>query len=95
VGWVVFIALSLGVVKVALVAGLARAARLPGVRPLQLALGLGQMGEFSFAIAVIAADHGALAPPVFEAVLVTLVVSLAASTVLARLSGPRRQDDPP
>jgi CPA2 family monovalent cation:H+ antiporter-2 len=93
--WIAFVVLALALGKVALVAGLARVRRLPDVRPLQLAVGLGQMGEFSFAIAVIAADHGALPAPVFEAVLVTLVASLAASTVLARLGRRRTRDDPP
>jgi CPA2 family monovalent cation:H+ antiporter-2 len=92
-GWLAFVLLALALGKVAVVAGLARAFRLPDVRPLQLALGLGQMGEFSFAIAVIAADHGALPAPVFDAVLVTLVVSLGVSAVLVRLAGPRRRDD--
>jgi CPA2 family monovalent cation:H+ antiporter-2 len=93
-GWIAFVVLALALGKVAVVAGLARAIRLPDVRPVQFALGLGQMGEFSFAIAVIAADHGALPAPVFEAVLVTLVGSLAVSAVLARLGGSPRRDDP-
>lgn len=92
-GWIVFVVFALAAGKVALVAGMARLRSLPDVRPLQLALGLGQMGEFSFAIAVVAADHGALPPPVFEALLVTLVVSIAASTVLVRLGGAPGRDD--
>jgi CPA2 family monovalent cation:H+ antiporter-2 len=93
-GWFAFIVLALALGKVALVAGLARVLGLHDVRPLQLAVGLGQMGEFSFAIAVIAADHGALPSPVFDALLMTLVVSLGASAVLARLGGSPGRGDP-
>jgi peptidoglycan/LPS O-acetylase OafA/YrhL len=77
---------------VAVVAGLARVVRLPDVRPAQLSAGLGQMGEFSFAIAVIATDHGVLPAPVFDALLVVLIASLAVSAALARLGGRRRDD---
>jgi predicted Kef-type K+ transport protein len=59
------------------------------VRPLQLGIGLGQIGEFSFAIALIAQEHGALPAPVANAVLVALIVSMAVSPVLARLGGGR------
>jgi monovalent cation:H+ antiporter-2, CPA2 family len=94
-GWFVFVLFALAAAKVAPVALLARQRPLPAVRPLQLAVGLGQMGEFSYAIAVVAVDHGALSSPVFEGLLVTLVVSIAASTVLVRLVGaPRRNDSP-
>jgi Kef-type K+ transport system membrane component KefB len=51
-------AIALAVAKVGVVVVLARAARLPDVGPLQLGIGLRQMGEFSFVIAVIARDHG-------------------------------------
>ena len=94
-GWFVFVVIALAAGKVAIVAGQARLRRPPGVRPLQLAVGLGQMGEFSFAIAVIAADHGVLPAPVFEGLLMTLVVSIAASTVLVRLGGARERGDVP
>jgi CPA2 family monovalent cation:H+ antiporter-2 len=94
-GWLAFVLLGLATTKVALVAVLARLRRQPDVRPFQLALGLGQMGEFSFAIAVIARDNGALPAPVFEALLAALVASLALSTVLARLGAPRKRAGPP
>ncbi|TMC06946.1 MAG: hypothetical protein E6J41_17285 [Chloroflexi bacterium] len=87
-GWLAFLAAALVLGKVGVVAGLARAFPLPGVRPAQLALGLGQLGEFSFAIAVIATDHGALPASVFDALLVVLVASLALSAVLARFGAP-------
>lgn len=90
-GWLLFIALALAV-KVAVVAGLARAVGPPDVRPAQLAIGLGQMGEFSFAIAVIATDHGVLPAQAFDALLVVLIVSMAVSAALARLGGQRRDD---
>jgi monovalent cation:H+ antiporter-2, CPA2 family len=93
-GWFVFVLLVLTVGKVALVAGLARLRPLPDVRPLQLAIGLGQLGEFSFAIAVVAADHGALPPPVVEALIMALVMSIVTSTVLVRLVGRRVEPAP-
>ncbi|HYW25071.1 MAG TPA: cation:proton antiporter [Terriglobales bacterium] len=93
-GWLAFVLVALAAGKSVPVALLARLRPQPDVRPVQLALGLGQMGEFSFAIAVIAMDHGALAAPVFEAVLAALVASIALSTVLVRLGGPVRREGP-
>jgi CPA2 family monovalent cation:H+ antiporter-2 len=90
--WLLFVLVALAVAKVAVTALLARGARLPGVRPVQLALGLGQMGEFSFAIAVIDHTSGLLPEPVYEAVLIALVASVGASVLLARLGGSRTRD---
>lgn len=90
VGWLAFALVALAAGKVAVVVPLARLVRRPGVRPLQLGIGLGQIGEFSFAIALIAQDHGALPPPVANAVLVALIVSMAVSPVLVRLGGDGR-----
>jgi monovalent cation:H+ antiporter-2, CPA2 family len=89
-GWLAFTVLALAVGKAVVVVALARVAKRPGVRPLQLGIGLGQMGEFSFAIALIAQDHGALPEPVSNAVLVALLASMAVTPVLARLGGERR-----
>jgi monovalent cation:H+ antiporter-2, CPA2 family len=63
---------------------LARAVRLD-VRHGQLAIGLGQMGEFSFVLASIALATGALPEEIHAAILGTVVVSVAASTILVRL----------
>lgn len=84
-GWLAYVAVGLALAKGAVIVALARAARLADVRPVQLGVGLCQMGEFSFAIAVIARDRGALPDPVATAVLVALVASMAVTPVLARL----------
>jgi CPA2 family monovalent cation:H+ antiporter-2 len=84
------LALILGLVVVAKVGVtyvLARGAKLP--RPAQLAVGLGQLGEFSFVI-VSAGVAGGLVPAAwFAAVLGAVVLTIAGSAVLARLTGPR------
>jgi CPA2 family monovalent cation:H+ antiporter-2 len=65
---------------------LARLARLDA-RPLQLAVGLGQIGEFGYVLAGIALAAGALAGHEFEAVLCAIVVTIAGSAVLVRAAG--------
>jgi monovalent cation:H+ antiporter-2, CPA2 family len=79
--------------KVAVVYGMARALRRPGVRAWQLAAGLGQVGEFSFVLASIAVAHHLVPASLYTALLLAVVVSIAASTVLVRLGpGPGRAD---
>jgi CPA2 family monovalent cation:H+ antiporter-2 len=78
------LALGLVVLKSALVAGLARAARLR-VRVLQLGVGLGQIGEFSFVVLGLGMAAGAISGGVFSAVLAAAVVSIALSTIVVRL----------
>ena len=63
---------------------LARFGRLPG-RALQIAIGLGQIGEFSFVLATIAVAHNLIRGDLYAAILASVVVSIAASTVLVRL----------
>lgn len=53
--------------------------------PLQLAVGLGQIGEFSFVLASALVAAGLLASEVYAAVLATVVVSIGVSSVAARL----------
>src|SRR5947208_2778998 len=62
-------------------------ARLAGLhaRPGQLAVGLSQIGEFSFVLVSILLAAGAVAIEVHAAVLATVVVSIAGSTVLVCL----------
>lgn len=66
---------------------LARAARLP--RPLQLSVGLGQVGEFSFVIVSAGVVGGLVTPDWFAAVLGAVVITIAASALLARFAGKR------
>ena len=62
-------------------------ARLP--RPGQLAVGLGQIGEFSFVIVSAGAVAGIVPASWFSATLGAVVITIAASAVLVRLAGPR------
>jgi monovalent cation:H+ antiporter-2, CPA2 family len=64
---------------------LASFARLPEVRPWQIAVGLGQLGEFSFVLATIVLGRGLIPDDLFTAILATVVVTIAVSTVLVRL----------
>lgn len=82
-----WLALFLGLIvvtKVGVAYVFARVARLT-TRPLQLAVGLGQIGEFSFVLAsaLLAAD--AISGDVYVALITAVAISIAASTVLVRL----------
>jgi CPA2 family monovalent cation:H+ antiporter-2 len=81
------------VAKVAVAYLLARIGRLDA-RPGQLAIGLGQLGEFSFVLASVGLGADALSEEHFAAVLGTVVVTIAASAVLARAVGPRKVEVP-
>jgi CPA2 family monovalent cation:H+ antiporter-2 len=71
------------VAKSAIAYGLARVARLPA-RPLQLAVGLGQMGEFGFVLGSALVAAGAITGSDYVALLAAVVVSIAASAILVR-----------
>ncbi len=62
----------------------ARFGKVPG-RPLQLAIGLGQVGEFSYVLAALALGAGLISPTVQAALIAAVVVTIAASSVLVRL----------
>jgi len=68
--------------------GLARVARLPA-HPGQLAIGLGQIGEFGFVLATVAVARGVLPNVVYAALLAAVAASIAVSSVAVRLVGPR------
>ena len=69
---------------------LARLLRLDGVRPLQLAVGLGQVGEFSFVLATLLVQRGIVGGAVYTGLLTSVVLTIAASTLLVRLGGQPR-----
>lgn len=71
---------------------LARAGHLP--RPLQLAVGLGQVGEFSFVIVSVGVAAGVVQPAWFAATLGAVVITIAASAVAARFVGPKTMPAP-
>ena len=63
---------------------LARIAKLDA-RPLQLAVGLGQIGEFSFVLASIALAAGTIDGVLFTAIIAAVALSIAASSIAVRL----------
>jgi CPA2 family monovalent cation:H+ antiporter-2 len=82
--WIGFLLAAVVVAKALPAAGLSRLARLPDVRHWQLGIGLGQVGEFSFVLAGILVGRALIPTELFTAVLATVVVTIAASAVLAR-----------
>jgi CPA2 family monovalent cation:H+ antiporter-2 len=87
-GWVAFIVALIVGAKVVVAYLLARAARLRA-NPLQLAVGLGQVGEFSFVLASVGVASGVVPAEVYAAVLASVAITIVASTVLVRLVGDR------
>jgi len=81
--WLVLILVVIPVGKVAVTAGLARWAG--AGRPLQVAAGMGQIGELSFVLASLLATAGLLAGDIYSALLAGVVVSIAVSTVAVRM----------
>jgi CPA2 family monovalent cation:H+ antiporter-2 len=82
-----WLALFLGLIVAAKVLPaylLARAARI-SERPMQLAVGLGQVGEFSFVLAALLAAAGAITSQVYVAMIAAVAVSIGASTIIVRL----------
>jgi monovalent cation:H+ antiporter-2, CPA2 family len=89
--WLALIVGLVIVAKVIVAAILARAGRLRG-NPWQVAIGLGQVGEFSFVLGSTAAAAGAIGGDVYAAILGAVVVTIIGSTVLVRLIGGRPGD---
>jgi CPA2 family monovalent cation:H+ antiporter-2 len=71
--------------KVFLVWGLARLGKV-NVRALQLALGLGQVGEFSYVLGALALGAGWISSQVSAGLIGAVVISIAASSILVRLA---------
>jgi CPA2 family monovalent cation:H+ antiporter-2 len=88
IGWLALFLVLIVVAKIAIVYGLARAARLPA-RPLQLAIGLGQIGEFSFVLGSAAVAADAITDETYVALVAAVALSIAVSTVVVRLVGVR------
>ena len=91
IGWLALFLVLIVVGKVAVVYGLARAAKLPA-RPLQLAIGLGQIGEFSFVLGSAAVAAEAIPNETYVALVTAVAVSIAISAVVVRLVGERPID---
>ncbi|HUZ88725.1 MAG TPA: hypothetical protein VMU49_02730 [Candidatus Acidoferrales bacterium] len=63
------------------------------VRYSQLAVGLGQIGEFSFVLSSLASAAGLISRPLHAALLASVAFTIAASAVLVRLGYPRPAAD--
>ncbi|HEU4673236.1 MAG TPA: cation:proton antiporter [Candidatus Limnocylindrales bacterium] len=87
-GWLAVLLALLVVAKVVLAWVLTRAAGL-NARPLQLAVGIGQVGEFTFVLASIGLAAGAIGQELYEALLGSIVISIAVSSVVVRAVGKR------
>jgi CPA2 family monovalent cation:H+ antiporter-2 len=85
-GWLVLLVVLVVVAKVLVAYVLARVAGVRG-EPAQIAIGLGQMGEFSFVLGTAALTADAIGPEVYAAQLGAVVLTIIASTVLVRLVG--------
>jgi monovalent cation:H+ antiporter-2, CPA2 family len=86
--WLILILGLLLVTKVLPTYLFARFGRLSG-RPLQVAIGLGQIGEFSFVLATIGLSHNVIPRDLYAAILAAVVLTIAASTLLVRLGHSR------
>ena len=82
--WLLVLLGLLVVVKIAPTYLLARFGHLPG-RPRQVAIGLGQIGEFSFVLATIGLTRNVIPSNLYAAILAAVVLSIAASTLLVRV----------
>ena len=86
--WLILILGLLLVTKVLPTYLFARFGRLSG-RPLQVAIGLGQIGEFSFVLATIGLSRNVIPRELYAAILAAVVLTIAASTLLVRLGHSR------
>lgn len=80
--------LGVVVLRSLLIWGLGVALRIPG-RAAQVAVGLGQVGEFSFIVAALGLGAGVVDDAQFSAILATATITIVLSTIGARLF-PRR-----
>jgi len=81
--WIGLLIALVIVAKVALVWALARFSRLHA-RPLQLAIGLGQIGEFSYVLGTLALAGGLIPGQLESALVAAVVITIATSSVLVR-----------
>jgi CPA2 family monovalent cation:H+ antiporter-2 len=84
VGWLALLLGLLIVAKLIPVYALARFVRV-STRPLQVGIGLAQIGEFSFVLATIGLAHNLIPGELYAAILASVVITIAASTVLVRV----------
>jgi CPA2 family monovalent cation:H+ antiporter-2 len=92
-GWLLVLLVLLLLVKVVPIYLLARFGQIPG-RPRQLAIGLGQIGEFSFVLATIGLTRNVIPSNLYAAILAAVVLTIAASTLLVRVGYVRPPERP-
>jgi monovalent cation:H+ antiporter-2, CPA2 family len=88
IGWLAWLLGVLIVGKVLVTYLLARLTRL-AARPLQTAVGLAQIGEFSFVLASVGLAAGVIERPLYAAILTAAAITIAVSTIAVRYVGPR------
>ena len=88
--WLLFFLGLVIAAKVLVVWALARIGGLAG-RSMQLAVGLGQVGEFSYVLGALALSAGLTTKQVSAGLIGAVVVSIAASSVLVRIKPPMRK----
>jgi CPA2 family monovalent cation:H+ antiporter-2 len=82
-GWLVVVSGLVVIAKVAPAYVLARVGRLEA-DPRQLAVGLGQIGEFSFVLATVGLAANAFGPELYAAILGSVALTITLSTVMVR-----------
>ncbi|HEY8693292.1 MAG TPA: cation:proton antiporter, partial [Chloroflexota bacterium] len=83
--WLAFLLGAVALAKVVPVLVLTRLARIPEVRPWQMAIGLGQIGEFSSVLASIVLGRALIPASLYSAVLVAVVLTIAISMTAVKL----------
>lgn len=92
--WLVLFLVLVVIGKVAVIWIIAKLARLEG-RPAQIAVGLGQIGEFSYVLGALALGAGFITKEVNAALVGAVVITIAASSILVRLlNRPARTSSP-
>jgi K+:H+ antiporter len=86
-GWLVLSLALVVIAKSLVIYVLGRVSRLPA-HPGQLAVGLGQIGEFGFVLATVAVARGVLPGEVYAALLAAVAASIAGSSIAVRLIRP-------
>ena len=83
--WLAFLLGAVAFAKLVPVLLFSRLARIPDVRHWQMAVGLGQIGEFSFVLASIVLGRALIPPTLYSALLAAVVVTIVISTTLVKV----------
>jgi monovalent cation:H+ antiporter-2, CPA2 family len=83
--WLAFLLGAVALAKLVPILLLSRLAKIPNVRPWQMAIGLSQVGEFSFVLASIVLGRALIPAALYNAVLAAVVVTIVISTTLVKV----------